>query len=178
MSGHRSACVTRLPCTPSVHAPNLVSPFSLHCLYFYSLSFPSVPSPCATCAPFIDTTHRAQQHAASTPLFWPHISKTQISLESLESLRHLGVILESWVALVEEIIFSPKITPRLVRDYFFSKITPRVVRNFFPPQDHTKTVRDYHYFQDQTKTVGKNSQVPYKHESIKQSRIIDMYVVT
>ena len=72
MSGHRSACVTRLPCTPSVHAPNLVSPFSLHCLYFYSLSFPSVPSPCATCAPFIDTTHHAQQRTASTPLFWPH----------------------------------------------------------------------------------------------------------
>ena len=44
------------------------------------------------------------------------ISKTQISLESLECLGHLGTILEGWVALVEEIVSSPKITPRLVRD--------------------------------------------------------------
>ena len=44
------------------------------------------------------------------------ISKTQISLECLECLGHLGAILEGWVALVEEIIFPPKITPRLVRD--------------------------------------------------------------
>ena len=67
LSGHCSACVTRLPCTPSVHAPILVSSFSLYCLYLYSLSFPSVPSPCATCAPFIDATHSTQQRAASTP---------------------------------------------------------------------------------------------------------------
>ena len=45
-----------------------------------------------------------------------YISKTQISLECLECLGHLGAILEGWVALVEEIIFPPKITPRLVRD--------------------------------------------------------------
>jgi Hsp70 protein len=44
------------------------------------------------------------------------ISKTQISLESLECLGHLGTILEGWVALVEEIVSSPKITPRLVKD--------------------------------------------------------------
>ncbi|KAH9984786.1 hypothetical protein BJV77DRAFT_1071851 [Russula vinacea] len=40
----------------------------------------------------------------------------KISLESLECLGHLGTILEVWVALVEEIVSSPKITPRLVRD--------------------------------------------------------------
>ena len=110
------------------------------------------------------------------------ISKTQIGLESLECLVHLGDVLEGWVALVEEIIFFPKITPRPVRDlifskitprpvrdFVFSKITPRPVRNFFSPQDPTKTVRDYYYFQDQTKTVGKKSQVPYKHESTRYS---------
>ena len=60
------------------------------------------------------------------------ISKTQIGLECLECLGHLGAILEGWVALVEEIIFSPKITPIPVRDFIFSKITPRPVRTFFP----------------------------------------------